>query len=107
VLVYEWPGNVRELENAIERATLLATGQEVTVSDLPPELHAGVEFDRTVPPGKSLSAAREEFERYFLLDCLRRHHGNVSRAAREAGLHRQNFYQKLHKYRIERREYLT
>ncbi|MBP1685167.1 MAG: sigma-54-dependent transcriptional response regulator [Deltaproteobacteria bacterium] len=104
---YPWPGNVRELENVIERATLLATGQEVTVADLPAELHAGGEFERTVPAGKSLSAAREEFERYFLLDCLRRHNGNVSRAAREAGLHRQNFYQKLHKYRIERKDYLT
>ncbi|MFN8627902.1 MAG: sigma-54 dependent transcriptional regulator [Candidatus Binatia bacterium] len=104
---HPWPGNVRELENVIERATLLATGQEVAVADLPPELHTRGEFDRVLPAGKSLSVAREEFERYFLLDCLRRHNGNVSRAARDAGLHRQNFYQKLHKYRIERKEYRT
>jgi two-component system, NtrC family, response regulator len=104
---YAWPGNVRELENVIERATLLATGQDVTVADLPPELHAGVEVERAAPSGKSLSAAREDFERYFILDCLRRHNGNVSRAAREAGLHRQNFYQKLHKYGIERKDYMT
>src|ERR1700755_645724 len=30
-----WPGNVRELENAIERAVLVAKGNEVTVADLP------------------------------------------------------------------------
>jgi DNA-binding NtrC family response regulator len=105
---YSWPGNVRELENVIERATLLAKGEEVGVADLPSELHNGIDTDRVPPPaGKSLSAAREDFERYFILECLRRHQGNVSRAAREAGLHRQNFYQKLHKYGIQRKDYLT
>jgi len=103
---YQWPGNVRELENAIERATLLAKGEEITLSDLPPELNAGSEVDRPASNGKSLSAAREDFERYFILECLRRHHGNVSRAARDAGLHRQNFYQKLHKYGIQRKDYV-
>jgi DNA-binding NtrC family response regulator len=103
---YQWPGNVRELENAIERATLLAKGEEIAPSDLPPELTAGAGVDRPAPTGKSLSAARDDFERYFILECLRRHRGNVSRAAREAGLHRQNFYQKLHKYGIERKDYM-
>ena len=103
---YRWPGNVRELENAIERAALLTRGHEVTVADLPSELNNGVDAGRTPPPaGKSFSAAREEFERYYILECLRRHHGNVSRAAREAGLQRQNFYQKLHKYGIQRKDY--
>ncbi len=103
---YPWPGNVRELENVIERATLLAKGHEITTADLPRELHGGAEVERPSPAGKSLSAAREDFERYFILECLRRHHGNVSRAAREAGLHRQNFYQKLHKYGIQRKDYM-
>jgi DNA-binding NtrC family response regulator len=102
---YQWPGNVRELENAIERATLLAKGEEITPADLPPELNGDAEGERPALIGKSLSAAREDFERYFILECLRRHHGNVSRAAREAGLHRQNFYQKLHKYGIQRKDY--
>jgi DNA-binding NtrC family response regulator len=104
---YSWPGNVRELENVVERATLLAKGEEITLSDLPPELNPGSEVERPASIGKSLSAAREDFERYFILECLRRHRGNVSRAAREAGLHRQNFYQKLHKYGIQRRDYMT
>jgi NtrC-family two-component system response regulator AlgB len=32
---YSWPGNIRELRNVIERATILAGGDEVEVSDLP------------------------------------------------------------------------
>ncbi len=104
---YRWPGNVRELENVMERATLLAKGEEMTVADLPAELTNGIEVSQTpAAPGKTLSAARDEFERYYILECLRRCHGNVSRAAREAGLQRQNFYQKLHKFGIERKDYL-
>jgi len=105
---YPWPGNVRELENVIERAALLAKGDEITVADLPPELHADGAPERPAPSlGTTLSAAREDFERYFILECLRRHNGNISRAAREAGLHRQNFYQKLHKYGIQRKDYMA
>ena len=38
ILAYHWPGNVRELENLMERLTILATGDTVQVSDLPPKL---------------------------------------------------------------------
>jgi DNA-binding NtrC family response regulator len=104
---YRWPGNVRELENAVERAVLLAKGEEITVADLPPELNNGIELVRApVQIGKSFVAAREEFERYYIVECLKRHRGNVSGAAREAGLQRQNFYQKLHKYGIQRKDYM-
>jgi DNA-binding NtrC family response regulator/pSer/pThr/pTyr-binding forkhead associated (FHA) protein len=32
---YSWPGNVRELRNAIERAVVIARGDQITVDDLP------------------------------------------------------------------------
>jgi transcriptional regulator with GAF, ATPase, and Fis domain len=35
---YPWPGNVRELENVVERIVVNAATDEVTVSDLPPEI---------------------------------------------------------------------
>ena len=35
---YEWPGNVRELENYIERAVVLADGDQVTTELLPPHI---------------------------------------------------------------------
>ena len=40
LLAYDWPGNVRELEHVIERAVLLADGEELTI-DLPPGGHDG------------------------------------------------------------------
>jgi DNA-binding NtrC family response regulator len=38
MLRYDWPGNVRELSNAVERAVVLADGDEIVVGDLPEEV---------------------------------------------------------------------
>ncbi len=46
LLEYPWPGNVRELENAVERAVILATGDRITLQDLPSEI-------RETPPPAS------------------------------------------------------
>jgi NtrC-family two-component system response regulator AlgB len=35
---YAWPGNLREMRNAIERAVILARGDQLTSSDLPAEM---------------------------------------------------------------------
>ena len=44
-MAYDWPGNVRELENAIERAVVLGTTEQILADDLP---EAVVEADTTV-----------------------------------------------------------
>jgi transcriptional regulator with GAF, ATPase, and Fis domain len=38
---YSWPGNVRELQNYIERAVVLASGDELTCDLLPPSVITG------------------------------------------------------------------
>ena len=35
---YEWPGNIRQLENIVERCMVMAAGETVEATDLPPEL---------------------------------------------------------------------
>jgi len=35
---YEWPGNIRQLENVVERCMVMASGDTITVADLPPEV---------------------------------------------------------------------
>ena len=59
---YNWPGNVRELENAVERAVVLATSEEVPVSVLPEQLlqSTGV---RTAQPGGGLPPDASLFEK--------------------------------------------
>jgi transcriptional regulator with PAS, ATPase and Fis domain len=100
---YSWPGNVRELENIVERA--LAFGTEtgpIGIESLPPSLGQDARRSTTVSSeGLTLAAAREEFERNYLARVLRESDGNVSAAARAAGIARQNLYAKIRKYGLD------
>jgi Nif-specific regulatory protein/two-component system response regulator HydG len=98
---YEYPGNVRELEHLVQRACLLATGPQLDVDLFPAEVAAatpggGIVF--TELTNEELKLAREEandeVERTFLAALMKRHEGNVSKAARAAGLQR-GYLQKL------------
>ena len=95
---HQWKGNVRELRSAVEQALLLAPGPEITPADLfgrPPVLEAA---PTPVPPGSFREAKErvvEAFERDFLQRALRRHGGNITKAAEEVGMHRQNLQQKM------------
>src|SRR5256714_5085513 len=51
---YEWPGNVRELKNTIERAVIMAEGEELRSQDLPDEITTG--------QAREISTARDEPE---------------------------------------------
>lgn len=110
LFAYAYPGNVRELSHAIERACLLSRGSDLDLPLLPPEMaeavggaEAGSPLDSLAPvfgalTAEALNEAREagiaEIERRFVEELLRRCEGNVSRAARESGLHR-SYLQKL------------
>jgi len=110
-----WPGNVRELRNAMERAAIFCRGN-VGPEHLPAEARAGspplpapaAGPDAALPAADfqtAKAAAVDSFERRFLSGALRRHHGNVSRAAREAGMHRQNLQKKLRRLGIDPEEF--
>src|SRR5207253_8717350 len=97
---HTYPGNVRELGHVVERACLLATGPELGLDLLPPELAAsplaGPSFASL--SGNALNAAREAaltaVERAFLSEVMTRSGGNVSLAARNTGM-RRSYLQKL------------
>jgi DNA-binding NtrC family response regulator len=102
---YAWPGNVRELQNVIERACALADGPTIRVRDLPEHVRGR---GRPAPavPGQDLplAEAREAWLRAFaqeyLTDLIRRHGGNISRAAKTAGIDRKTLHRLLAKYGI-------
>jgi transcriptional regulator with GAF, ATPase, and Fis domain len=103
---YGWPGNVRELEHVVQRACLLATGPELDASLLPEELTSAAPVPEPLVPeltNSGLSAAREravaEVERAFLDELMRRHGGNVSQAARAAGMYRSYLHKLLARHR--------
>jgi DNA-binding NtrC family response regulator len=115
LLEYSWPGNVRELKNTIERAVIMAEGDEVSVRDLPDEVTAGIsksdivddEGDSgdglRVPFTADFREDRREFERRYITRCLEHTQGNVTRAAEILDMHRQSLQHKLRQLGLGRR----
>lgn len=87
-------GNVRELENAIEYGVAFAQGDRITVNDLPASLR-GKSVSIPKIKLKPLRAARNEFEKSFVLAALKECGGNISRAAKLLDIHRQSLQQKI------------
>jgi two-component system nitrogen regulation response regulator NtrX len=98
---YRWPGNVRELKNVVERLMILCPAEEIRREDLPAEILDGEPAAETLPSAAPLKTAREDFERRYILAALRRHRGNITRAAEELQVERSNLYRKLRSYGIE------
>lgn len=92
---YTWPGNVRELQNAIERAVVLAPGQEITSAELPTEVRyanpsaAGIEEkDGDLELGSAPLAVRpmaeavDAYQRGLIRRALELCHDNQTEAAK-------------------------
>jgi DNA-binding NtrC family response regulator len=99
LLAHGWPGNVRELEHAIEHAFVLSRGEAIQPEDLPFARERGRE-SLPAPPMEDLTrlpyaeAKREAMQRFdaaYVEAQLRKAAGNLSVAARSAGLDRSNF----------------
>ena len=111
---YNWPGNVRELKNTIDRAVIMAEGDEVTPKDLPDEITAGMSMGSMVegesetdglriPFTADFREDRREFERRYITRCLEHTQGNVTRAAEILDMHRQSLQHKLRQLGLGRR----
>jgi DNA-binding NtrC family response regulator len=108
MMSYSWPGNVRELMNVLSHVLTFADGPEVDVRHLPPRLQ-GTEKNAPLPFNEHLSfkdakeQLLEKFEREYLSSVLKRCGGNISRAARESGLHRKTIERLAKKYSLDAR----
>jgi DNA-binding NtrC family response regulator len=110
---YRWPGNVRELQNVVERACALADGDAITRADLPAHVLRGgdarpagaLPADARLDAGSlPLKDAKEQWmsvlEASYLRQLLERHHGNISAAAKAAGVDRKTFHRLATKHGI-------
>ena len=95
LLDYPWPGNVRELENSIEHATVLAKGDRIEVSDLPPAIR---NFEAVFTA--ELPGTIQENEKNLLRETLEECNWNKKMAAQRLGISRATLYNKLRKYQI-------
>jgi DNA-binding NtrC family response regulator len=92
---YRWPGNVRELRHAIERATILGTGDAFLPADFPlaepqspsvPALESGDSYNL------------DQMEERLIRKALADHDGNISHAAAALGLTRAALYRRIEKH---------
>ncbi|HUQ06197.1 MAG TPA: sigma 54-interacting transcriptional regulator [Kofleriaceae bacterium] len=99
---YPWPGNVRELENEIERLVVLSGDDPVITEELlSPRIrqHAsGIVVPAAEDDLRSLPAALESLERRMIVDALRRHAGNKTRASADLKVSRRNLIRLVQKY---------
>ncbi|HWB01080.1 MAG TPA: sigma-54 dependent transcriptional regulator [Pirellulales bacterium] len=104
---YAWPGNIRELSNVIFRASSLCEGTQIGLADLPDELRDLARSGTRSRPmtGNSRREIVVSAERNYLIRILGRHGGNVTQAAREAGLSRQGLYKLMHKHQLRSQEF--
>ena len=121
---HRWPGNVRELRNFVERAAMLATDnrletrylvppsfgdtQSRPIEDIPAMVDttavALAEIDDNLPFKDAKARLIESFERAYWHRLLDKTHGNISAAARIAGIHRKSAEYLLKKLDIRARE---
>ncbi len=121
---YHWPGNVRELENVIRRAHVMAKGDAILLSDLPPEVNghapAGAPAPSTPREAASTdtaSLARQLFqwarrdpklkvipavERELVIQALKEASNNQVQAAKLLGITRATLRKRIEKFGIHR-----
>ncbi len=91
---YPWPGNVREFQHVFERTVIMSDGPVLEADD----------FHLTAQPASSSEGMElntynlEEIERTIIEKVLRKHRGNVSKAAADLGLTRTSLYRRLEKH---------
>ncbi len=122
---YHWPGNVRELENAIRRAHVMAKGDAILPSDLPPEITGqspGAFGAAGTAPGETAATdtsalARQLFqwarrdpklkvipaiERELVIQALKETNNNQVHAAKLLGITRATLRKRIEKFGIQR-----
>jgi DNA-binding NtrC family response regulator len=97
---HSWPGNVRELRNYVERSVVFDTAAPpwreppATPSQRPPSLE---EVDLEIPFKIAKDRVIDDFERRYLSALLDKTGGNLSSAARKAGIDRMYLHRLVQK----------
>lgn len=121
---YHWPGNVRELQNYIERAVVMAEGDELTLSllpsvvtgsepspsqplpamDLPSLTREVVAQGMNQTPGKDESLHSlvvDRVEKELILQVLQNCGGVQTKAATRLGINRNTLHKKIKEYGLD------
>lgn len=91
---HTWPGNIRELVNTIDFASAVCNAELIRPEDLP-ELFHHLRSKRWIDLHSKMTDAVPECDRHDLKSVLKRHHWNISAAARELNICRATVYRRM------------
>jgi DNA-binding NtrC family response regulator len=109
---YDWPGNVRQLRNWIEKAVILAEGEEITLDVFDEEIPVKEEIRKdlserddeiNISAALNFRDAKKEFERKYVERILNQTAGNITQAATILGMHRQSLQHKIRELGLTKR----
>ena len=99
---YNWPGNIRELRNLVERISILSLNEDkkdtnILLSEILNERPDFSNRDNQLTNTLSypLKEAREQFEKKYLINQLKKNNGNISKTADFIGMERSALHRKL------------
>ena len=102
LFTYNWPGNVRELRNLVERVSILSANEnQENINKLMDDVLTSnsIKGDDKSILEKSFSSplkeARAHFEKEYLINQLKKNHGNISKTADFIGMERSALHRKL------------
>jgi DNA-binding NtrC family response regulator len=104
LLSHPFPGNARELENALERAVVLCSGDEIRPAHLPPSIAGAeplLEREAGVPGYRPLRDALQTFEAKYIRRILEDCGGNRTKAAELLGISRKHLWTKIQQLAID------
>jgi len=98
----DWPGNVRELKNAVERSVVLGeiAAPDSITRDVRHQQAAVQDLDLQTPFKDQKARLISDFEVSYTKALLEAHKGNVSAAARQAGIDRMSLHKLINKYEL-------
>ena len=99
LLLHGWRGNIRELGNCMHRACILASGREITPSDLVFDALVDADSSGSVNDGEAIGESLKGSEREMILSALRDSNGNRKLASERLGISGRTLRYKLAKYK--------
>ena len=125
---YAWPGNIRELENVVEHAFVMENSSTLTPTSLPSSISGltnsafeaklnmnnykaksetanGNEIERKMNEVLDFQVQKQEFEKNFIINALKKHNGKINQTAIHANIPKKTLLRKLEKYNLKAKDY--